>query len=105
MGGGGSLGTGGAGGTAGAAGEGGAAGNAGAAGNDGAAGSGGAKSRPNIVVILADDLGFGDVGAYAERFGTLPPAPFGIQILRAKYADAAKSGFPTRGALVVIGGR
>ncbi|HWP05299.1 MAG TPA: sulfatase-like hydrolase/transferase [Polyangiaceae bacterium] len=37
--------------------------------------NGGVKRRPNIVVILADDLGFGDFGAYGVRYGTAPPAP------------------------------
>jgi arylsulfatase A len=33
------------------------------------------RSRPNVVIIYADDMGFGDVGAYGARFGTLAPAP------------------------------
>jgi arylsulfatase A-like enzyme len=33
------------------------------------------NGRPNVVVILADDLGFGDFGAYGARFGTASPAP------------------------------
>ena len=33
------------------------------------------RRRPNVVVIMAADLGFGDFGAYGSRFGTLPPAP------------------------------
>jgi arylsulfatase A-like enzyme len=50
---------------------------AGAAGSAGEAGMGGSTpaGRPNIVVIYADDMGFGDVGAYGTHFGTPSPAP------------------------------
>jgi arylsulfatase A-like enzyme len=36
---------------------------------------GGASHRPNVVIVFADDMGFGDMGAYGKLFGTASPAP------------------------------
>ncbi|XXX78926.1 arylsulfatase [Sorangium sp. So ce134] len=87
-GGGGAAGSGGAGGAGGAAGSGGAGGAGGAAGSGGAGGSdaagsgsaggaggagggGGAGAElPNIVTIVADDLGFSDLGAFGGEIST-----------------------------------
>jgi len=44
----------------------------------GLADSGGAQATrrpPNVVIILADDMGFGDMAAYGALFGTKSPAP------------------------------
>jgi len=35
----------------------------------------GTNDRPNVVIIYADDMGFGDISAYAAQFGTSSPAP------------------------------
>ena len=40
----------------------------------GAAAAATAAPKPNVVVIYADDMGYGDMAAYAERFGTTPTA-------------------------------
>ncbi|BCX49026.1 hypothetical protein HAHE_29340 [Haloferula helveola] len=32
-------------------------------------------AQPNVVIIYADDMGFGDVSRYANLYGTTPPAP------------------------------
>jgi arylsulfatase A-like enzyme len=63
---------------------GGGAGGSSGAGTGGVAGTGGtttsvgggSASRPaNVVIILADDMGFGDMGAYGALYGTASPAP------------------------------
>ncbi|WP_437336044.1 arylsulfatase [Sorangium sp. So ce394] len=69
----GGAGGGGSSGEAGAAGEGGgaAAGSGGAGGEGGAAGGGGTGAElPNIVTIVADDLGFSDLGAFGGEIST-----------------------------------
>ncbi|WP_437287555.1 arylsulfatase [Sorangium sp. So ce406] len=71
----GAAGSGGAGGAGGAAGEGGAgaagSGGAGGAVGSGGAGGGGADAElPNIVTIVADDLGFSDLGAFGGEIST-----------------------------------
>ncbi|AUX44335.1 arylsulfatase [Sorangium cellulosum] len=69
----GGAGGGGSSGEAGATGEGagGAAGSGGAGGDGGAAGGGGAGAElPNIVTIVADDLGFSDLGAFGGEIST-----------------------------------
>lgn len=34
-----------------------------------------APAKPNVIVIYADDMGFGDMSAYGTLFGTTSPAP------------------------------
>ncbi len=36
------------------------------------AASGGSKRKPNIVLILADDLGYGDIGCYGSKINNTP---------------------------------
>lgn len=63
---------------------------------------GGAAPRPNIVLILADDLGWGDLGCYGQRHFATPRldrlAAEGLRFTRA-YAGATVCA-PSRGALM-----
>ncbi len=62
-----------------------------------------AADRPNVVVILADDLGYGDVGCYNPRRGRIPtPHIDALAAAGMRFTDAHSTGVcsPTRYSLL-----
>lgn len=64
-------------------------------------------TQPNLVIIYADDMGFGDVAAYGDLYGTTSPAPTprmdqlaseGVMFTRAHSSNAVCT--PSRYALL-----
>src|SRR5436853_1013867 len=60
------------------------------------------SSRPNVVLILMDDMGYGDIGSYGVKDARTPNldrlARAGVRLTNA-YANASNCS-PTRAALI-----
>lgn len=71
--------------------------------NDGATVNMAEDKRPNVLIILADDLGFSDVGAFGGEIATPNIDCLAAEGLRLTDFHAASACSPTRSMLLAVG--